>query len=192
MAALRVGLTHCRSKNRHYPAAMLTLVAPDVALHSSWLAAHREWGPGRHEDGFGIAAEDEVDSSEGFSRFVQRVRTRPTARLWWVLDDNQVVGGIALRQDDAPNVLQHGHIGYGVRPSWRGKGVATWALGEVLGRAPAVGLQQVLLVCLDDNVASIKTIERHGGWLDDVIMRDGIRLRRYRIDLRLARTAAGG
>jgi predicted acetyltransferase len=171
---------------------MLTLVAPDVALHASWLAAHREWGPGLHEDGFGIAAEDDVDTVEGFSRFVERVRTRPTARLWWVLDDDLVVGGIALRHADAPNVLKHGHLGYGVRPSWRGKGVATWALGEVLGRAPAVGLQQVLLVCLDDNVASIKTIEHHGGLLDEVVMHDGIRLRRYWIDLHQARRAAGG
>lgn len=179
---------------------MLTLVAPAVALHSSWLAAHREWGPGSHEDGFGIAAEDDfgiaaeddVDSVEGFSRFVQRVRTRPAAQLWWVLDGNQVVGGIALRQDDAPNVLQHGHLGYGVRPSSRGKGVATWALGELLGRAPAVGLQRVLLVCLDDNVPSITTIEHHGGLLDDVIVRDGIQLRRYWIDLHETRTAGGG
>jgi GNAT superfamily N-acetyltransferase len=115
---------------------MLTLVAPDVALHASWLAAHREWGPGLHEDGFGIAAEDDVDTVEGFSRFVERVRTRPTARLWWVLDDDLVVGGIALRHADAPNVLKHGHLGYGVRPSWRGKGVATWALGAGPARLP--------------------------------------------------------
>ncbi|WP_262283896.1 hypothetical protein [Micromonospora sp. MA102] len=29
---------------------MPALIAPTVRLHSARLAAHREWGPGRHED----------------------------------------------------------------------------------------------------------------------------------------------
>jgi predicted acetyltransferase len=162
---------------------MLRLVAPDVGLHAAWLASHREWGPGLHEDGFGIAADDEVETSEGFARFVQRVSAPPHARLWWILDEDEVVGGVALRYANAPRVQQQGHVGYGVRPSRRGEGVATWALGEVLRHAAASGLRQVLLVCLDDNIGSIKTIERHDGLFERVVADDGVRLRRYWIDL---------
>jgi predicted acetyltransferase len=66
--------------------------------------------------------------------------------------------------------------------------VATWALGEVLRRAPSAGLSQVLLVCVDDNIASNKTIERHRGLFQDVVVQDGVRLRRYWIDLDQAAT----
>jgi len=73
------------------------------------------------------------------------------------------VGGIALRFGDDDYVGQFGHIGYGVRPSARGKGVATWALGEVLELARARELARVLLVCETDNAASVATITRNGG-----------------------------
>lgn len=163
---------------------MLKLVPPDAGLHERWLASHREWGSGLHEDGFGIAPDDEVETPEGFARFVQRVSDPPTARLWWILDDDdEVVGGVALRHAHAPKVHQQGHLGYGVRPSRRAEGVATWALGEALRRAAVSGLRRVLLVCVDDNVASIKAIERHGGLLEAVVADGGVRLRRYWIDL---------
>jgi hypothetical protein len=34
------------------------LIAPTVGLHTAWLEAHDEWGPGVHEDGFAIAGND--------------------------------------------------------------------------------------------------------------------------------------
>jgi predicted acetyltransferase len=61
-----------------------------------------------------------------------------------------------------------GHIGYGVRPSARSRGLATWALQSVLVRAPALGLRKVLLTCDDSNPASARVIEKTGGVLEDV------------------------
>lgn len=46
------------------------LVAPTVRLHSVRLEAHDEWGPGRHEDGFGLGPSDEVGSRDGFAAWV--------------------------------------------------------------------------------------------------------------------------
>ncbi len=59
-----------------------------------------------------------------------------------------------------------GHIGYGVRPSARGRGVATWALGRMLDEARTIGLERVLIVCDPDNIASATVIEHNGGALD--------------------------
>ncbi|MEV8374781.1 GNAT family N-acetyltransferase [Kribbella sp. NPDC056861] len=59
-----------------------------------------------------------------------------------------------------------GHIGYGIRPSARGRGLATWALGQILLEAQARGMDRVLLICLAGNPASARTIERNGGILD--------------------------
>ncbi|MET8331527.1 GNAT family N-acetyltransferase [Streptomyces sp. NPDC005181] len=65
-------------------------------------------------------------------------------------------------------MLQFGHIGYGIRPSSRRRGLATWALGRILDEARTLGLDRVLIVCETDNLASVKMIEHQGGILDDV------------------------
>lgn len=44
--------------------------------------------------------------------------------------------------------------------------LATWALGQMLHEAAALGKDQVLIVRAADNAASAKTIERHGDALD--------------------------
>ena len=162
---------------------MLELVLPDVARHSAWLASHRAWGPGFHEDGFGVGPEDDVESAEGFTVWVSRQRSLPAARMWWIVESEAVLGGIALRTGTNDKVLRLGHVGYGVRPSARARGVATWVVGEVLPQARTAGLSRLLLVCLDDNVGSIKTIERRGGILEKVVDDGHGVVRHYWIDL---------
>lgn len=159
---------------------MLELVTPAEELRDAWRDAHEEWGPGFHEDGFGIGADDDVDSDPGFRAWLASLQAGP-GRLWWIVEDGQVLGGIALRADDDPRVEQHGHVGYGVRPSARGRGVATWALRAVLEHAARMGIDPVTAVCLDDNRASRATIERAGGVLDGLEQRGSMTLRRYSI-----------
>lgn len=166
-----------------YSALMLELVAPDAARRFAWLASHREWGPGAHEDGFGLRSDDDIDSPEGFARWVDRLRSLPAARMWWIVDGDDVLGGIALRTAENSSVETLGHVGYGVRPSARGGGVATWALRELRPYARAAGLQRLLLVCLDDNAASIRTIERNAGVLERTVDDGDGLVRRYWIDL---------
>jgi predicted acetyltransferase len=79
-----------------------------------------------------------------------------------------VLGAIALRHELNERLLQLGHIGYGIQPSARRRGLATWALGRMLDEARGLGLTRVLAVCEASNLASAKTIEHHGGVLGDV------------------------
>ncbi|WP_367127286.1 GNAT family N-acetyltransferase [Saccharothrix sp. HUAS TT1] len=170
------------------PAGAPELVAPTTRLRAAWLAARDEWGPGPHEDGFGLLPTDDVDSPDGFAAWVARLAAeadpaRRRCRYRWVVQDGRVLGGIAVRREPADLVRRLGHVGYGVRPSARGRGVATRALGLALGEARELGLDRVLVVCEDGNTASMRTIERNGGVLEDV--RDiglGV-VRRYWIDL---------
>jgi predicted acetyltransferase len=159
------------------------LVEPTVALHAAWLEAHHEWGPGRHEDGFGLAPGDDVETPAGFAAWVARSRQAPGAALWWIVEDGAVVGGIAFRHQLDDEVLQaRGHVGYGIRPSARGRGLATWALRQVLTTARALGMSRVLVVCQEGNSASARVIERCGGVLDGVRDTADGRIRRYRVD----------
>jgi predicted acetyltransferase len=76
-----------------------------------------------------------------------------------------------------------GHVGFGIRPSARRRGLARWALRAVLLQARSLGLERVLVSCDDGNVASARTIEANGGTLEDVRERDGGPKRRYWIEL---------
>lgn len=144
------------------------LIAPTIELYASWLAAREEWGPGTHQDGSGLRPADYVDTAAGFAAWVDRLH----------------------RQGDE-SLPAGGHIGYGVRPSARGRGVATWALGAVLPLAAARGLDRVLVTCADGNAASARVIERHGGVLEDVRDTELGRTRRYWITLSDQPAASG-
>ncbi len=159
---------------------MIELVRPRAELFEAWSEAHREWGPGLHEDGFGIGAEDDVDTLEGFQAWIAWTQ-QSSGELWWIVEDGKVLGGIALRSADDERVHRFGHIGYGIRPSARGRGVATWALGEVPLHAESSGINPVLAFCLDNNAASIATLEHHGAKLKAVEQHGDVRVRRYAI-----------
>lgn len=171
---------------------MPELIAPTTRLHSAWLEARDEWGPGLHEDGFGLGASDEVDSPDGFAAWVARladesapkaVETGGGCTYRWIVEGGRVHGGIALRHGLNDYVLECGHIGYGIRPSSRRRGLATWALGRMLDEARALDLDRVLIVCEADNLGSAKTIEHHGGVLEGVRDTEHGPVRRYWIEI---------
>ncbi|MFG1604484.1 GNAT family N-acetyltransferase [Actinoplanes sp. NPDC049265] len=170
---------------------MPTLIRPTIDLHKPWLESRDDWGRGVHQDGSGLRDFDELDSPEGFARFVQRLHDeenpdiepepgRVNTSYWWMVEDNSVLGSISLRHELNEFLLeQGGNIGYGVRPSARGRGLATWALRQVLAEAKARGLARALVTCHVTNAASRHVIERAGGIFEDI--RDGRlgRTRRY-------------
>lgn len=170
------------------------LATPTTTLHAEWLEAHAEWGPGLHEDGFGLWESDDTVSQAGFSKWVKRLLDqadpakagamgRVPCTYRWIVENSDVLGGITLRHELRDHLLVLGHIGYGVRPSARKRGLATWALGRMLDEARTLHLTRVLLVCSDDNVASVNTIKRHGGVLDDKQDTEHGTVRRYWIAL---------
>ncbi|WFE29436.1 GNAT family N-acetyltransferase [Solwaraspora sp. WMMD791] len=182
---------------------MPELIAPTAELYASWLAAREEWGPGTHQDGSGLRPADDVDTAAGFAAWVDRLRRqgdeslpadegRVHATHWWIVEQGSYLGAISLRHRLNDFLLRAGgHIGYGVRPSARGRRVATWALGAVLPLAAARGLDRVLITCADGNAASARVIERHGGVLEDVRDTELGRTRRYWITLSDQPAASG-
>ena len=61
-----------------------------------------------------------------------------------------------------------GHVGYAVRPAFRGRGYATAMLRQSVHRLAVLGVTEVLVTCDDDNIASVRVIERCGGVLQDI------------------------
>lgn len=173
---------------------MFELVAPHTSFYPSFAESHREWD-GTHQDGAGLSPDDDVASPEGFDAWVRRLAEAERATetngivpctYRWITEGSRYVGAIAFRHYLTPALLNSGgHIGYGVRPSDRGRGAASWALHELCARLAAQGEpDRVLLTCDDANTASARTIERCGGLLEDVrVDGNGRHFRRYWIEV---------
>jgi predicted acetyltransferase len=183
------------------------LVDPHPRLHRSFLAALDEltaagedlyarlpsWPAEGAFPGF-EATRGSLESPDAFAaycRFLldQRDPAAPRPRAYvpatelWLAEGaalDEYVGRISLRHELTEALLEWGgHIGYVVRPSARGRGLASAALDGMLDVCRDLGIDPVLVTCDVDNVASRRTIERAGGRYEDT--RDG--KLRYWIDL---------
>ena len=76
-----------------------------------------------------------------------------------------------------------GHIGDGVRPSMRRRGIATKMIELALAECKRLGIPKVLMVCDKDNIGSRKSIVNNGGILENEIVCDGKIEQRYWINL---------
>ena len=81
-------------------------------------------------------------------------------------------------------LLDGGHIGDGVLPSQRRRGVATRMIALALEECKKLGIERVLMVCDKDNIGSARSIRRNGGVLENEVEVDGVVEQRYWIDLR--------
>ena len=82
-------------------------------------------------------------------------------------EDNKVIGALNIRCNIPENAKHFsGNIGYGIRPTERGKGYNKINLYLGLMEAQKIGLDKVKLVCETSNLGSVKTIESLGGALE--------------------------
>lgn len=99
-------------------------------------------------------------------------------------DRNILLGAVNIRHHlNERLLLNGGHIGDGVRPSERRKGIATRMIALALEECRKLGIQKVLMVCDKDNIGSAKSIIRNGGILENEVVIDGVTEQRYWIDL---------
>lgn len=105
---------------------------------------------------------------------------------YFCLDEERsiMVGAVNIRHYLNENLLNFGgHIGDGVRPSERRKGIATQMIALALNECKSIGIYKVLMVCNKNNVGSAKSIINNGGVLENEVESNGEILQRYWIDL---------
>ena len=89
----------------------------------------------------------------------------PATQFFFVRkSDNKLVGMIQVRHRFNDFLEKYaGHIGYSVRPSERRKGYAKEMLGMALSFCREIGIDKVMITCIDGNIGSEKTILANGG-----------------------------
>jgi predicted acetyltransferase len=104
----------------------------------------------------------------------------PAHTYFLVCNNKRIFGAINIRHCLNEYLFQFGgHIGYGIRPSERGKGYASLMLGMALPIAKKLGIDEVLVTCDKNNTASAKTIIKNGGILENEVMEEEEIVQRY-------------
>ena len=84
--------------------------------------------------------------------------------------DNKLIGMIQIRHKFNDYIEKYaGHIGYSIRPTERRKGYAKIMLKMALPYCKDIGINSVLISCVDDNIASEKTIIANGGIYESTV-----------------------
>ena len=88
-------------------------------------------------------------------------------------NDNKIVGMVNLRHYLNDYLKNYGgHIGYGIRPSERRKGYAKIQLYLTLIEAQKLGIDKVMVDCINTNIGSERTILSLGGEFDREVYED--------------------
>jgi len=78
-------------------------------------------------------------------------------------------GNISLRTELTEQLSHYGgHIGYEVEPEFRGSHFSARSCRLLFKLARTHGIEQLLITCAPDNIASRKTIESIGGRLETI------------------------
>ena len=163
-----VSPTDCERATLEHGEQSLKLVEPSAAWTNAFMDMARDFASaGEHR--YGPAARDVAAYVRSID---ERRRGEHLPEGWvpgtefWLEDRSAIIACARLRFELTP-ALEHegGHIGYDVRPSMRWQGYGTALLRLVLREAGAHGIQRVRMTCDDDNIGSIKIIERNGGMI---------------------------
>jgi predicted acetyltransferase len=172
--------------HRSFLAAADEFIAADEAMYANLLSWPADAGfPGIE---FTRAALDDPEVFAELTDFLIAQRHPETARPrqfvpfteLWMAEGEEYVGRISVRHELNELLWSWGgHVGYAVRPSARGRGLAGSALTQMLEVCRTLGVDPVLITCDVDNEPSRRTIESAGGVYEDT--REG--KLRYWIDL---------
>ncbi len=109
--------------------------------------------------------------------------------LWFLTDGDEILGAVEVRHFLNSGLLKYGgHVGYGVSPKHRGHGYARQMVKMCMPHIKELGIDSLLICCIDTNTPSARTIENCGGVLENrvEVIRDGKAVTglRYWVDVR--------
>ena len=164
-------MTRCRWSTELGPS---TLVTPSAAYKDSYRALVAEFVAG----GEALVPFPLGFPHENFAAMIAQLQAAAVGigippgfvphSTFWLLQEGEVVGVSNLRHALTDGLrVEGGHIGYGIRPSARGRGCGREILRQTLQEAARLGIESALLTCAKGNAASAAVIAANGGTLEN-------------------------
>lgn len=171
----------------------LKLVSPTIEDKNDWLKyidEFHETNPDSHPLDFKIGDNYESwlkkksDESQGIN--LEEGRVPSTVYFLKEEGKDKILGHVSIRHSIDNKFLAEvgGHIGYGTRPDERGKGYANYALKLALLECKKLGIENAMITCKTNNIASAKCIQKNGGNLRDEITFNNEKFSRYDFDIK--------
>ncbi|MEZ5457777.1 MAG: GNAT family N-acetyltransferase [Steroidobacteraceae bacterium] len=93
---------------------------------------------------------------------------------FWLVDGDELVGVSNLRHELNDRIREiGGHIGLGIRPTYRGRGLGNRLLGLTIAEARRRGITPIHIHCHKHNAASARMIASNGGVLESEVAEPG-------------------
>lgn len=171
---------------------MLQLVKTSIDQQEKVLEFLKEW----HEREETIVPNAIDRDTSNFDTYVRQIRDKEShanieagwvpSTTYWLTDGDELLGAANIRHELNAHLLNFGgHIGYGIKPSARGRGFATEQLRLALEKAKQLGIERALITCSRTNVASRQVILNNGGVADTPYTEaDGNVVERFWIELK--------
>ena len=168
----------------------LYLKFPTMQDKSEWIEYYTEFkasNPDTNPLNFGLDKDyeewliDRTNESKGLNLKDGRV---PSTIYFFMLDD-KIIGHVSIRHNLEHEMLRTmgGHVGDGIRPSYRNQGYGTKLLQMTLPKCKELGLNEIMITCKKENVASEKCIRKNGAQFQDEIVYEGTPFLRFKIYL---------
>ncbi|MDD2207289.1 MAG: GNAT family N-acetyltransferase [Aminobacterium sp.] len=167
----------------------LQLIKPSLHIKKEYLDFAREWQKNDEEIIPWAARLMGKDYKSWVEETQKNEKTPPphlvpSSTFFLINTDGVIIGAINIRHYLNEALLRTGgHIGYGIRPFFRGNGFATHMLALALPITRNLGITKALLTCDKQNIASAKTIIKNGGILENEINEETRITQRYWISL---------
>jgi predicted acetyltransferase len=132
--------------------------------------------------GFALMEIDEFEDWLAHIDIICRAPDKQSQYLAYRKSDNKLIGMLTVRHSlNDPKLYKYcGNIGCNISPDERGRGYGTMLLKSGLEVCKTLGLNEALVICADDNIASKRCIEKCGGKLkEQVQLDDGVLQCRY-------------
>ncbi len=161
---------------------MLKLVKPSNQYKESYLKSFRESSQVGVYDLYTLE-----DAEKNFEEILRRMELFETEKcielvgdsvpctVLWLVDGDEFIGRISIRHRLNDWYGKYGgQIGYAISPFYRGKGYGTLILksglqSEVIKK---LDIDQILITCDENNIASLKIIEKNNGIFEGKIYQE--------------------
>lgn len=169
----------------------LLIIEPSIDFKNQYIEMIEEW-KGTGEKMVPFVLRYEYEEFDLFLEKLIKLRDEPimdektvNSSTFWLVEDNEiVVGAVNIRHRLNSYLLDiGGHIGYGIRPTYRRRGYATEILKQSLKHAKSLGITKALVTCDKDNIGSARTIINNNGVLDSEAVINGTEIQRYWIEI---------